>query len=365
MGAITEIFRAFAPDYVARFPRLPSQHRRVIDAILACRSGELGSTVYRCTDCGATHFVNRSCGNRHCPQCQAHKTRAWLDRQLERKLPGPHFLITFTVPEELRAFLRSHQRAGYGALFEASAGATKKLARDLRFIGSDLPGFTGVLHTWGRQLQFHPHVHYIVPAGGLSADRDRWLPSRADFFLPVRALSPIYRARFRERMRRVGLLAEIDPAVWSTDWNVHCEPAGDGSTAFRYLASYVFRVAISDRRIVSFSPEERTVRFRYRARDTGVERPVTLEAFEFLRRFLEHVLPWGFMKVRHFGFLSPNCTVPLEQVRALIERDTGRSAATEAPQPPERPAYFCPDCGAALALVRTILPPSRILLDTG
>jgi len=368
MGAIAELFRAFAPEYLQRFPLLPAQHRRAIEAILACRSGILGSTVYRCTDadCGHTHFVHRSCGNRHCPQCQNHKTRQWSASQLDRKLPGPHFLLTFTVPEELRPFLRSHQRLGYAALFHASSGALKKLARDPRFVGSDLIGFTGALHTWGRLLQYHPHLHYIVPGGGLSADRTRWVASRDDFFLPVKALSSIYRARFKDRMRRRGLLGAIDPEVWRTDWNVHCVPAGDGANAVKYLARYVFRVAISDSRIVGFSPADRTVTFRYRPKDGDTESTSTLDAMDFLHRFLQHVLPSGFMKVRHYGFLSPNCAVPLEDIRPLVCQTAGIPIPEESvPEPPKRPPVYCPDCGAALRYLSTILPRRRDPMDTG
>jgi hypothetical protein len=366
MGAISEIFRAFAPEYLERFPGMPSQHRKVIEAILACRSPQLGAAVYSCPDCGATHFVHRSCGNRHCPQCQNHKTRHWLATQLDRRLPGPHFLVTFTVPEELRSFLRSHQRAGYAALFQASSGALKKLARDPRFVGSHLLGFTGALHTWGRLLQYHPHLHYIVPGGGLSADRTQWLPSREDFFLPVRALSVIYRARFKDRMRRLGLLGAIDPQVWNAGWNVDCEPAGDGENAFKYLARYVFRVAISDSRIVSFSPAERSVTFRYRPKEGDTEATTTVDGMEFLRRFLQHALPSGFMKMRHYGFLSPNCSVPLEEIRALVCQATGNSAPKEEPpHPPKRPPVYCPDCGGALVYLSTILPRRRDSMDTG
>jgi hypothetical protein len=365
MTTIAEVFRAFGPAYVERFPHLPTSHRRVIDAIIHCRSGHYGSTLYACSDCGATHWIGRACGNRHCPQCQNHKTRAWLDSQLDRRLPGPYFLLTFTVPEPLRAFLRSHQRVGYGALFEASSQAIKKLARDPRHIGTDLPGFTGVLHTWGRQLPLHPHIHYLVPGGGLSPERDAWLPSREDFFLPVLALSPIYRAKFRHRMQREGLLAEIDPEVWCVDWNVHCAPVGDGEHALRYLASYVFRVAISDRRIVAFSSTKRTVTFRYRPHDADGEQTTTLDAFEFLRRFLQHVLPSGFIKVRHFGFLHPNCAVPLDHIRSLIQHATGAWLPPAPPPPDERPVCYCPDCGAALAYVRTVFATGPPRLDPG
>jgi len=364
MGAIADIFRTFAPDYVARYPGLPPQHKKVIDAILACRTGELGSAVYACTECGTTHSVHRSCGNRHCPQCQAHKTRLWLNSQLDRKLPGPHFLLTFTLPEPLRPVVRSHQRVGYDALFDSSSHAIKKLARDPRLLGSDLPGFSGVLHTWGRPMHYHPHIHYIVPAGGLSPDRQYWIPSRSDFYLPVQALSPIYRAFFKKRMRRAGLLSAIDPAVWNMDWVVHCEPAGDGVNAFKYLARYVFRVAISDQRIVSFSPEERTVSFRYQPHDAEQEVTTTVPAFEFLRRYLQHVLPSGFMKVRHFGFLNPNCAVPLEETRRLVTEATGFTLPPEEP-PLQRPVFFCPDCGATLVLFRRIPPLAREPPDTG
>ena len=363
MGAITELFRAFAPEYLERFPQMPHIHRKVIDAICQCRSGELGHTVYHCTQCEATHWIGRACGNRHCPQCQAHKTRLWLERQLDRRLPVPYFFLTFTVPEPLRPFLRAHQQVGYAALFEASAGAIKKLARDPRHIGTDLPGFTGVLHTWGRQLPYHPHVHYLIPGGGLSPARDRWLACRPNFYLPARALSTIYKAKFKERMRREGLLDRIDPTVWTVDWNVNTPPPGDGEHALRYLAAYVFRVAISDRRILSV--QDRTVTIGYTDRESGQARTAQFEVMEFLHRFLQHVLPTGFMKVRHFGFLNPNCAVSLDDIRRLITEATGRSLAEPSPQEEVSPAFHCPDCGGLLAYVRSVLPFQTAFLDTG
>ncbi|MFQ5904639.1 MAG: transposase zinc-binding domain-containing protein, partial [Candidatus Binatia bacterium] len=248
MITITEIFARYAPEYLEKYPNLPDSHRKVIEAILNCRTGEYGSTLYQCQSCGQMHTIYCSCGNRHCPQCQHHKTQQWLEKQLDRQLPGPHFLITFTVPEELRDFIRSHQRVCYDALFKASSEALKLLAKDERFIGTDLPGFTGILHTWGRQLQYHPHIHYIVPGGGLSKDRSSWLPSRADFYVPVQALSPIYRAKFKAEMKKAGLLDQIDPKVWEVDWIVNSQAVGNGSSSLKYLAPYVFKVAISNSR---------------------------------------------------------------------------------------------------------------------
>src|SRR5262249_5932186 len=172
---------AFAPEYLERSPHLPTAHRQVISAIQHCRSGSYGHSLSQCPHCEGPHRIKHSCGNRHCPQCQQPKTQQWLQPPLAKQLPGPHFLRPFTVPETLRPLLRSHQRLGYHALFYASSLALKRLANDERFIGTNLPGFTGVLPTWGRQLQYHPHIHYIIPGGDLSADHATWVPSRANF----------------------------------------------------------------------------------------------------------------------------------------------------------------------------------------
>ena len=250
MPTLADIFREYLAEYLAQHP-MTRRERRTIQALLDCRSGQLGSTLYQCTGCGRKHVVYRSCGNRHCPQCQQHKTRQWLEQQQARQLFVPYFLLTFTVPARLRPFLRAHKKAGYEALFRASSQAIRKLARDPRRLGSDLPGLTAVLHTWGRQLQYHPHLHYLVPGGGMSPDRKSWLPTSDQFFLPVEALSPIFRAKFRAEMKKAQLLDQIPAEVWQQDWVVHCQTAGDGVHALQYLARYVFRVAISNRRLLS------------------------------------------------------------------------------------------------------------------
>src|SRR5438093_3068022 len=294
MITLRDIFTAFAPEYLARYPHLPTAHRKVISAIQQCQSGHYGHSLSQCSSCGGHHRVNHSCGNRHCPQCQQHTTQQWLAHHLDKQLPGPHFLLTFTVPETLRPFIRSHQRLAYQALFQASATALKRLAQDERFIGTDLPGFTGVLHTWGRQLQYHPHIHYIVPGGGLSRDRSAWLPSSANFFVPVNALSPIYPAIFKADIHQAGLLDHIDPQVWSIPWNVHSQARHHGHSAFTYLAPYVFKVAISNHRLVSLTG--RTVTFTSRKVGSARLRTAQLDVIEFIRRFLQHVLPHGFMQ---------------------------------------------------------------------
>jgi RNase P subunit RPR2 len=363
MTTLRDIFTAFAPEYLERYPTLPTAHRKAISAIQRCQSGHYGYSLYQCQSCGEKHRVNRSCGNRHCPQCQQHKTQQWLQHHLDKQLPGPHFLLTFTVPETLRPFLRSQQRIAYQALFQASATALKRLAKDERFIGTDLPGFTGVLHTWGRQLQYHPHIHYIVPGGGLSKDRTTWRPSRANFFVPVKALSPIYRALFKEEMRQAGLLEHIAPQVWTIPWNVHSQANHHGHSAFTYLAPYVFTVAISNSRMVSL--KDRTVTFTYRQVGSTRLRTAHLDVMEFLRRFLQHVLPDGFMKVRHFGFLHASCAIPLATIRLLIVQAHPSDGQLPQPHPPKLLVARCPTCGAPMRVIMRRWTAHSDFVDTG
>jgi len=362
MTTLRDIFTAFAPEYLERYPQLPLAHRKVLHAIQQCQSGHYGHSLSQCQSCGEQHRVHHSCGNRHCPQCQHHKTQQWLHHHLEKQLPGPHFLITFTVPETLRPFIRSHQRLAYQAMFNASSLALKRLAKDERFVGTDLPGFTGVLHTWGRQLQYHPHIHYIVPGGGLSKDRTTWLPARATFFVPVKALSPISRALFKKDMRQAGLLEHIDPQVWNIPWNVHSQAGANGHTAFTYLAPYVFRVAISNRRIVAL--KDRTVTFTYRKPGSSRPRTTALDVIEFIRRFLQHVLPEGFMKVRHFGFLHASCAVSAHTLRHMISQVCPTPFKPTQVVPPQARLARCPTCGAQMRLVMRLWTSSLAFVDT-
>ena len=282
MTPLRDLFTAFAPEYLERSPPLPTAHRKVISAIQHCCSGHDGHRLSQCPRCGEKHRVHHSCGHRHCPQCPQHTTPQWLSHHLAKPLPGPPFLFTCTVPETLRPCIRSRPRLASQAMFTASAAALKRLAQDERCIGNDLPGFPGVLHPWGRQLQYHPHMHSVVPGGGLSKDRDAWHPSRANFFVPVKALSPISRAVCKEEIPKVGLREHIAPQVWYTPWNVHSQAHPHGHTAFQYLAPSVFRVAIAHRRLVALN--DRTVTVTYRTLGSARLRPTTLDVMEFLRR---------------------------------------------------------------------------------
>jgi len=354
MSAIQKIFRQYSAQYLDRYSHtIPSVHRKVISAINNCRNGNFGLLYYTCPACRLEHVQPCSCGNRHCPTCQNEKASLWLDKQKKKLLPCPYFMITFTVPMELRGFIRSNQKIAYTAMFESAAQALKKLSRDPRFVGADQIGFFGVLHTWGRMLNYHPHIHFIVPAGGLSPDRKQWLASKPDFFVRVEPLSVIYRAKFRDEMKEAGLLHQIDPVVWTKPWIVNSQAVGDGRTSIKYLTPYVFRVAISNNRIVGFKGGE--VTFKYRKSGSNRWRQVTVSAMEFIRRFLQHVLPVGFMKIRHYGFLNGSSKTPWSKIRELIcvlYEIAFRIVADRKEKPRANRGPKCTSCGNELCWVK-------------
>ena len=352
MVELAAVFRRYGPAYRAKFdPQMPPSHQQAMRAIEHCRTPTLGGHVYTCPSCGETRYQYHSCRNRHCPKCQNDQAQQWLAQQQDMRLPVPYFMLTFTLPEALRALARRHQRLFYDLLFRCAAGAIQKLARDPRFVGGQV-GLLGVLHTWTRQLVYHPHVHFLAPAGGLADDSQTWRPARADFFLPVKALSRIFRAKFRAALEKTPLWAQVPPAVWEQEWVVHCQPVGNGRRAFKYLAPYIFRVALSNNRLVQVANDQ--VTFRYRTSDTGQTRLCTLPAEEFIRRFLQHVLPKGFVKVRYYGFLAPGQRPQLTALRQQLApapaapgSDVGaEAAAAELPAAP--PVVRCPACGQVM-----------------
>jgi hypothetical protein len=361
MTSINEIFSTFGPEYIERFGgHMPGEHRKAVDAMISCHTQKAGLAYYECEQCGQLHVVYRSCGNRHCSACQHLKTRKWLETQIDRQLPGHHFMLTFTVPESLRRFIRSHQRVAYSALFKSSSEAIKKLVADEKHIGGDLPGFFGVLHTWGRTLEYHPHIHYIASGGALSAKDGIWHPSRIDFYVPVKALSKIFRAKFRDEMKAKGLEGNIPPEVWETEWNVNCQAVGESSASLKYLAPYVFKVAISNSRILKV--ENRIVTFTYKKPRSSRLRTMALDVMEFIRRFLQHVLPTGFMKVRYFGFMNPNCKVKPDTVNTLIELSYGFGLPEmEADDLEPWEPLVCPHCGGALKLHALVLSNGMVI----
>lgn len=360
---LAEIFRRYGSAYRQKHAcqMLPS-HRTAMRAIERCRTEVLGGQVYRCTACGETRYRYHSCRNRHCPKCQHEQTEEWLTLQQELLLPAPYFLLTFTLPSELRNLAFRHQKLIYDLLFHASSQAAHKLAGDPHFIGGQI-GMVGVLHTWTRNLLYHPHVHYLVPAGGLAADGQTWFKAHHNFLLPVKALSPLFRAIFRHALQKTTLLEQIPSQVWSKDWVVHCKPVGNGQAALKYLAPYIFRVALSNRRLIrcvdTGNMTSSQVTFSYRTSDDGLLKHCTLSAEQFIQRFLHHILPHHFVKVRYYGFFAPTQRTKLIALQTQLASLTlpVHPNATH-PKSTSLPTHkiLCPKCGQPMHLHHD-LPP--------
>jgi hypothetical protein len=361
---LADLFRQYGAAYRQKYSaHLLLSHRQAMRAIEHCRTPALGGQLYTCAACGEVRYSYHSCRNRHCPKCQNEQTEEWLELQHELLLPVPYFLLTFTLPSQLRDLASRNQKLIYALLFRASAEATQKLARDPRYVGGQI-GLVGVLHTWTRNLIYHPHVHYLAPGGGLAADGQTWLRAHHNFFLPVKALSKLFRAAFRRGLQKTGLLEQIPAQVWRKDWVVHCKEVGNGQAALKYLAPYIHRVALSNRRLISLehrgSLETSQVTFSYRASDTGQLKRCTLSVESFLQRFLQHVLPHGFVKVRYYGFFGATRRSSLLLLQQKLGKLTVPGQCDETHQETtatqSQRKILCPKCGQPMLFQHDLLP---------
>jgi hypothetical protein len=382
---VADIFRRHGAAYrVTHAATLSNAQRRVMGAIEACRTSALGGHVEQCADCGEIRIAYNSCRNRHCPKCQGLARAQWLaDRQAEL-LPVPYFHVVFTMPAQIAAIALQNKAVVYDILFKAAAETVRTIAADPRHLGAET-GMIAMLHTWGQSLFHHPHVHCIVPGGGLAPDGG-WLTCRPGFFLSVRVLSRLYRRLFLERLaaafdtgalRFFGELALLaEPAAFAKhlrplrriEWVVYAKrPFGGPRQVLDYLGRYTHRVAIANSRLIGL--EDGQVRFRWKEyRQPDKPKVMTLEAGEFMRRFLMHVLPDGFRRIRHFGFLAnAHRTARLAAIRALL--DAPAPAADASPSDyRERYALLtgrhldiCSRCGGAMIEIATVArarPPS-------
>lgn len=349
-------------------------HLKVLNAILRCRTAALGAHVDACSKCGHEAVSFNSCRNRHCPKCQANARDRWLAAREKELLPTRYVHVVFTLPRQLSPLAMQNKREIYALLFRASAETLIEVARDPKHLGAEI-GFFSVLHTWNQKLQHHPHVHCVVPAGGLAPDRSRWIDSQQNFFLPVDVLKKVFRGKFVDGLKtlhtehRLGFHGTLTPlqnpkvfAAWlrplfRTKWVVYSKrPFGGAQHALRYLGQYTHRVAISNRRLVALADGIVTFRWRDSAHKNK-KRLMTLPVNEFLRRFLLHVLPPGFVRIRHFGFLAhrrrgtslPLCFQLLAESGKVPAQTRAEEDGSASPPP-----WTCPRCGGPMVLIERI-----------
>ena len=317
---VHELLTQFAPQYLEQFgSAMPARQREVLERILRCRTPALGGELFGCLDCGRFHYRYHSCNDRHCPLCGATDADHWLEQQRQRLLlPVPYFLVTFTLPDPLRSWIRAHPPIGYEILFDTSAQALQDLAGNPRRLGAQL-GMLGILHTWSRTLIFHPHVHYLVPGGGLSPDQRQWIASSPKYLFHERSLALHFRTLFGQELRKrvPEALDQLPPKIWKQNWGVDCAAAGSGENALAYLARYIFKTATGNRPLQMLPSGQ--VLWPYRNSKTGQYETIPLAPTEFIRRFLQHVLPKGFCRVRLFGWLHPAGKIRGNRVRALLQ----------------------------------------------
>jgi hypothetical protein len=371
---LAEVIRDAGPTFTFRkHPWLTWLHLKVLLAILRCRTALLGGHVDACSRCGHQAISYNSCRNRHCPRCQTHARDRWIEARSRDLLPTAYAHVVFTIDHALARLALQNKADVYSLLMRASAETLLTVAADPQHLGAEI-GFFSVLHTWNQQLQHHPHVHCVVPAGGLALDHTHWIHSSPRFFLPVKVLARVFRGKFVEglrelyadrRLRLEGVLAplknphtfaELMRTVHQKDWVVYAKrPFGGAEHVVHYLGRYTHRVAISSHRLASL--EDHRVTFRWRdSRHGNKQRLMTLGVHEFLRRFLLHVLPIGFVRIRYFGLLAhrrrkermPLC---LELLAASLPPPSPTVS-----EPPDRPMWTCPICGGPMAVIERLTP---------
>jgi predicted Zn-ribbon and HTH transcriptional regulator len=376
---VADIFRDHGSAWrAANADHVSLEQLKVMSAVERCRTAALGGHVARCEDCAHEHIAYNSCRNRHCPKCQAGAAKAWLAAREAELLPVGYFHLVFTLPAPVADIAYQNKRALYDLLMRASAETTLTIAVDPKHLGAKI-GITSVLHTWGSAMTHHPHVHMIVPGGGLSPDGERWIACRKNFFLPVRVLSRLFRRLFLEglaRLHREGRLAFFgehaglaDRAAFDaflaplrkTEWVVYAkEPFAGPKAVLAYLSRYTHRVAISNSRLISIGADGVTFRVKdYRIDGPGRYKTMTLKAHEFIRRFLIHVLPKGQHRIRHYGlFANGGRAANIARIRELLAAPapTLDTEATDAGDQTRTLALPCPCCGGRLIIVDAVGP---------
>jgi len=329
--------------------------RKALQSILTCRTEAMGGRSYRCDHCDRDHFAWHSCNHRLCPVCGAADTAAWVASRLEARLPVPHYLVTFTLPAQLRELCRRSADAFLRLFFSSAARAVKDVLKDARHLGGDC-GFFGMMQTWTQDLKLHPHIHLVVPAVGIGAKGALKRPRNAKWLAKGEVFAARLRTLLLKAIREKGLLGEAEiQSLWRICWNCDVENFGSGENAIKYLGAYVCKGPISDSRILAIDAEAVTISVK--DRESGERRAVRIDGAEFVRRYLQHALPSGFHRVRHYGFMHGRSKEKLAAIRELLGAPPVPKPAN---QPDETaPAMVCPRCGEAMRLVghRTRAPP--------
>ncbi len=356
MLEVADVFRRYGPEYLDRYgKKMLFSHYRAYRDILGCRTPALGGSLYTCDHCDHQVYSYHSCKNRSCPKCCGGETEIWLEKRQKEMLPVKYFHVVFTIPQELRKHVRSCQKIMYGILMKAAGKSLIKMAADPHYVGG-LIGVMAVLHTWDRTLGYHPHVHCLVPAGGVSGD-NRWIEARDNYLVPVKALSKM----FREFMAKEAPDIIVPETVWSKNWVVYCKPsARNGDAALAYLSRYVHRIAISNSRILSI--DDGKVVFSYKNSRTSQWKTMTLDAMEFMRRFLQHVLPRGMHKVRYYGIWNPSNKAVLRSLQITLAQNNPTQSLSAAELPVETVSVvpmennlICPHCGKGVLTLERII----------
>ena len=356
---VIDVLHRFLPAHVREHRHaMNSAQRRAVWAITHCRTAAMGGHLHACKSCDKREFHFHSCNHRSCPQCGKDATAEWVERQLGKRVGAPYFMVTFTLPEEIRPlFFTQAAKEIYQLFFAAASSALSDTLANPKWLGAVTSGFTMVLHTWNQRLHFHPHLHCIVPGAGIHAKGRVVTVKNANFLVPQPALRNIFRARFRDGIAELANehdLPAIDPLVWSKDWGVDLKPFGSGENIIKYLGAYVCRTAIGDSRIVSLTESQVSFRWKDRAHGDAM-RVETLEGGEFVKRYLRHVLPRGLRAVRYYGFCHPAAKAKCERIAFHTGRPlligTARAAVEKVPH-----VVSCPCCGEPMKKIWRILP---------
>jgi len=327
--------------------RTTRQLNRAIDAVLSCHTERYGTMGLNCASCGNQESRFHACGNRSCHRCQNHDTAQWLERQSRKLLPVEYFMVTFTLPYELRALVWHHQKILYSILFECAKSTLKDFGINDKKLGADL-AMTAVLHTHTRRLDYHPHVHIIVPGGCLNQKRKQWTKLRGKYLFNEFALAKVFRARFLESVHNAGFMK---PANVPNKWVVNCEHVGKGLPALQYLSRYLYRGVISEKNIIS--DDGANVTFRFIDSQTKTWKTRTVQGEQFIWLVFQHVLPKGFRRVRDYGFLHGNARETLQRIQVML------NVLIPKPHKLPRPAFRCPHCGKPMSVIGFIPPAWR------